>query len=313
MEIPEILEELRSFEEGKFPREALEAAVAQRDRITPALLEVVQDVADDPRSLEDDNNYAAYMQAVYLLAQFREKRAYEPIVRFCSESDEETLDLTGDFVTEDLDRVLASVSCGDDSLIRQLVENTYANEYVRSAGLHSLVSLVACGDKSREDVIDYFAGLFRGKFSREPHYIWDSLVSCSIDLYPEDLCLDIEQVYRDDLVDEFFVSRKEVRDALAVPKEEALARLKKNSAYRLITDAVEEIESWNFFSPKSAPPEESEPAPATAIESVEDTQWMDYYSTKPIPTYVRTTPKIGRNEPCPCGSGKKYKKCCGRP
>ena len=26
--------------------------------------------------------------------------------------------------------------------------------------------------------------------------------------------------------------------------------------------------------------------------------------------YRRETPKIGRNEPCPCGSGKKYKKCC---
>lgn len=26
----------------------------------------------------------------------------------------------------------------------------------------------------------------------------------------------------------------------------------------------------------------------------------------------RTTPKVGRNEPCPCGSGKKYKQCCGR-
>ena len=26
----------------------------------------------------------------------------------------------------------------------------------------------------------------------------------------------------------------------------------------------------------------------------------------------RTTPKVGRNEPCPCGSGKKYKHCCGR-
>ncbi len=25
----------------------------------------------------------------------------------------------------------------------------------------------------------------------------------------------------------------------------------------------------------------------------------------------RSTPKVGRNEPCPCGSGKKYKKCCG--
>lgn len=28
-------------------------------------------------------------------------------------------------------------------------------------------------------------------------------------------------------------------------------------------------------------------------------------------TYVRSEPKIGRNDPCPCGSGKKYKKCCG--
>lgn len=26
---------------------------------------------------------------------------------------------------------------------------------------------------------------------------------------------------------------------------------------------------------------------------------------------VRKGPKIGRNEPCPCGSGKKYKRCCG--
>ncbi|NDH17568.1 MAG: preprotein translocase subunit SecA, partial [Opitutae bacterium] len=26
---------------------------------------------------------------------------------------------------------------------------------------------------------------------------------------------------------------------------------------------------------------------------------------------VREAPKVGRNDPCPCGSGKKYKKCCG--
>ena len=27
---------------------------------------------------------------------------------------------------------------------------------------------------------------------------------------------------------------------------------------------------------------------------------------------VRDSPKVGRNDPCPCGNGKKYKKCCGR-
>lgn len=28
-------------------------------------------------------------------------------------------------------------------------------------------------------------------------------------------------------------------------------------------------------------------------------------------SYKRTFPKVGRNSPCPCGSGKKFKKCCG--
>lgn len=30
----------------------------------------------------------------------------------------------------------------------------------------------------------------------------------------------------------------------------------------------------------------------------------------PIVTYQRSAPKVGRNDACPCGSGKKYKKCC---
>jgi preprotein translocase subunit SecA len=34
-------------------------------------------------------------------------------------------------------------------------------------------------------------------------------------------------------------------------------------------------------------------------------------STNPEP-FKRDKPKVGRNDPCPCGSGKKYKKCCGR-
>ena len=32
---------------------------------------------------------------------------------------------------------------------------------------------------------------------------------------------------------------------------------------------------------------------------------------QPVQQVVRSGAKIGRNDPCPCGSGKKYKKCCG--
>jgi SEC-C motif domain protein len=37
--------------------------------------------------------------------------------------------------------------------------------------------------------------------------------------------------------------------------------------------------------------------------------YVDGEMVKPKPV-VREQPKVGRNEPCPCGSGKKYKKCC---
>ena len=33
---------------------------------------------------------------------------------------------------------------------------------------------------------------------------------------------------------------------------------------------------------------------------------------KKVETIVRSEAKVGRNDPCPCGSGRKYKKCCGR-
>lgn len=36
-----------------------------------------------------------------------------------------------------------------------------------------------------------------------------------------------------------------------------------------------------------------------------------HHHHKPRAPTVRETPKVGRNEPCPCGSGKKFKKCCG--
>jgi SEC-C motif domain protein len=50
------------------------------------------------------------------------------------------------------------------------------------------------------------------------------------------------------------------------------------------------------------------------LSSFEKTGGAWYFATgKVLPPrpVVRQGPKAGRNDPCPCGSGKKYKKCCG--
>jgi uncharacterized protein YecA (UPF0149 family) len=66
---------------------------------------------------------------------------------------------------------------------------------------------------------------------------------------------------------------------------------------------------------------------ATSVLSIERDN-IEHYMTKPIVaeimnhllrdlpwedgTYRRDTPEVGRNDPWPCGSGKKYKRCCGK-
>lgn len=52
------------------------------------------------------------------------------------------------------------------------------------------------------------------------------------------------------------------------------------------------------------------PLAAESISPVESPQASDRFSNPPDASFPQTT-KAGRNSPCPCGSGKKFKKCCG--
>ena len=72
-----------------------------------------------------------------------------------------------------------------------------------------------------------------------------------------------------------------------------------------IEDTIEELRHWAAFAEKPAqqraPPPPPTPHFATTREPAE-----------PVSAPVLSRgPRIGRNDPCPCGSGKKFKKCCG--
>ncbi|WP_254555380.1 SEC-C metal-binding domain-containing protein, partial [Salmonella enterica] len=38
--------------------------------------------------------------------------------------------------------------------------------------------------------------------------------------------------------------------------------------------------------------------------------WMAHPHTPPLLMPIKAEVKVGRNDPCPCGSGKKFKQCC---
>ncbi len=81
--------------------------------------------------------------------------------------------------------------------------------------------------------------------------------------------------------------------------------------------AISEKETGVFdFSRQELRHEESvqfQHVPQQEEQGVDETAGSDgqLSGQRPEP-YKRESPKVGRNDPCPCGSGKKYKKCCGR-
>ncbi|HET9401068.1 MAG TPA: SEC-C metal-binding domain-containing protein, partial [Candidatus Acidoferrales bacterium] len=89
----------------------------------------------------------------------------------------------------------------------------------------------------------------------------------------------------------------------------------KKEAFTLFEDMMgridEEIVRYLFLIQPVRPEEE-----AKALERKQERQQKQMqYQTGPAqaepPKPVRSGAKVGRNDPCPCGSGKKYKKCCG--
>jgi hypothetical protein len=298
METAAILRQLERAT-GKFPQAAVEAAVARREEVIPELLRILADTVDRARQLDAEGGYMAHLYAMFLLAQFRETQAYPLVVRFASLPGDLLDSLCGDFLTEDLGRILASVCGGELEGIQSVIENEDADEWARGAAVSSLATLMAAGEKSRDEIVSYFAGLFRGKLERTWSHVWDALVSYSSDLYPLELLDDIKKAYEDGLVDPGYIGFDDVERDLARGKDRLLAELADDPHRRLVEDTVKEMGWWACFHE------------GRAVAAAQPTAKTNLATAAPSPI-KRTKPKTGRNQPCPCGSSKKYKKCCGR-
>jgi hypothetical protein len=306
LSVPEILEEFRELR-GYFPIEAVEAAIERRDEMVPELLRILDDAADRPAELLARPAEMAPIYALYLLAQFREPAAYPRIVRLFRLPDEAGVELTGEVATEALDRMLATLNFGDLQPIYDLIEDPGVNDWVRGAGLEALEEMVVLGQLSREEAVGYLGELFGGKLERDDSTVWSCLVSVATDLHATELAPQVRRAFDDGLVDRYMVTREEVEEELAEPRGVVLRRTRRRCKGP-IDDVVKEMSWWACFHEPALwarSGADAEP-PLPIQEPVWETgRW------RPAEPVRRKEPKVGRNEPCPCGSGKKYKRCCG--
>jgi hypothetical protein len=203
--------------------------------------------------------------------------------------------------------IFASVYNGDPVPLQGLIENPDASEDARGAALRALGILVQRGQLPRETAAGYFRALFEGKLERQVSWVWSALVSEAAGLQDPGFLPEIRRAYVDDLVDAMWATFDEV--------EAGLCSGDWNHGERqdLVTDAIADLEWWETpdwddypVSEKAgAGPDSPEGSAADSAQPYVPPVWQ-----KPVP--IVKGPKIGRNDPCPCGSGKKYKKCCGK-
>ena len=121
---------------------------------------------------------------------------------------------------------------------------------------------------------------------RETDASFIAYIACTAcDFHPKELYDVLDKGFDQELLEEGIIDREDFDDYMQMDIDIVLAELKENRLYPLVNNVVSEIKWWACFHPESN-------------------------STKALPTRHDGNFKIGRNDPCPCGSGKKYKKCC---
>ena len=122
--------------------------------------------------------------------------------------------------------------------------------------------------------------------------------------------MDITEAYRRGLVETLLITLKDVDEHMTEGEAGFLHR-QASWAPTGIADTIAELETWASF--RAEPPvrpaakpflrPSAEPPPRRVVPSSE--RFLPPEPPEP------PTRRVGRNEPCPCGSGKKFKKCCG--
>jgi len=223
-------------------------------------------------------------------------------------------EIINDGIIGDLGRILASTcfESEDTSCIEALIRDDNAHDLIRCEALRAWLTLVICGFKSRADVLAFFTRLFEGDLARTPGEVWGELALCCAHLYLTELRPAITQAFAEDLAPEGFINESDVDEVFAMPQEEAIDNALGGES-PFIVEPADELRDWACFGDTH----DFLFGDALTGDDFVDSggSWLPPAprDSAPAPEPIRREePKIGRNDPCPCGSGKKYKKCCGR-
>ena len=283
------------------------------EHFAPALREIVVEALKEDWK-EPLRRRAPHIYALYLVGRLPDAplfSALEETLREDSPSSYRFGDAF-DFI-EACTALFASLCRHEPELLIRAAEDDGFIVSGRGCAIRALATLYLTGRLERSKVVCYLEGIADAVVASGDGFIADSLAEAICAIYPEELIRVVQRLEREGLLKRSgtdYLDR--IRRQLEQSRELHLMQMQESDEYDLLDDPVFEIEVIlakdaliRMRDASVEPPDDPDRRPVAQPNP-------SGFGTRPDGALVRVGGKVGRNEPCPCGSGKKYKYCCGR-
>jgi hypothetical protein len=282
--------------EIKLPSATVAAAALCAEDISPDVLAVVERAC---RQDLDPDESRLFFRGIHILGGRRLTPLYRPLVSLLHAPPRRVDRLLGDAVTCALSKILAGVYDGDPMPLQSLVLDPGADSFVRLAALHALAFLTFEQRVERARSESFLLRLDEESLlPREDDVLWHGWMTAVAVLGMQSLTPRVRAAFADGRITPGWCSEDDFDRLLtaALERPEDGSRLA-DEDMGYIEDVVQELERFDCYDD-----ERDKPAPFLGDR-------FPFKLQEPVRNPLRG---VGRNDPCPCGSGKKAKKCCLR-
>ncbi len=296
--------DLMIHDEDRVPRNVIDECARRSDAMIEHLADLVADDIDG--QTEGAGKWWLKMHAVMILGLISTERAGLLLVKFMrSMSCKEGEDSNGlqDWLAGYWPALFHNKPESVLPILREFCHDRAVNWYIRVNAIDAVVAAaLSQGSNELELALEWLAGI-----------VADEDEDWSLRLCAGNTLLDFPRVQHRPLLDDM-AARQGFLGVHFAPNDvqKAYTAMQDEASWERFNDP------WKFYLPGEIAArqqrwgeEDAENDPVAWDEdySFSGNEFLDdgYPFEEP---YVRAVPKIGRNDPCPCGSGKKYKKCC---
>jgi hypothetical protein len=294
-----------------FPFAAVAEAKANWGIVGRDFIDLIEGTAADPLTyIESELMWFDF--ASRLASDMRDTRAFAPLVAALYLPEDAAEALMGDALTDNMGRILACTfdpaNSASEAMLRAAGENRHLYIWCRFAAIEALCIRAHEGDADIASVKVWLHALCAAEVAaieaneEEDETAFVLLVTDLVGFAAIEYLPDIERWRATLGIGRPHDSIENIRRDIAKPYDRAATR----ETYNSYTDNItEEFATWATFTEKKYRDERN------AIQSAVP-DYADYDDSSLHQPYVRETAKVGRNDPCSCGSGLKFKKCCGK-